>query len=486
MECSICCSDFNKSTKKEIICESCNEHVCKSCVVNWLNERTNITCPSCNVNWSFEFCYDNITKTMMKSYEIIHKEIIYKIEQQYFPESQVFVKINEMYQQYEKEYEYLKNFIKLNDDKSHDCSKDENIMEILRKLNIDKPRPNLTHLKNAKILLKRNIDIINMYVNTHHNLDILNNALNMNVEIIKKHVENKKICSCPNLDCKGTIMSMDYECGICQIKICKKCHVIENDIHICKQEDIDTIKMIYNDSKPCPKCSERISKIDGCDQMYCVECKTAFSWKTGKIETGRIHNPHYYEDLRRIHNGNIPREQGDDPHDDCQDPIPILYDDIHIILLKKSLSCSRYVHRNIQKYNNIHRKYMHTSAHLVNLNNNENIDFNTNFLYRYKYINNQISEEKFKSLIYANYKKLKYEKEIFLLITEFQNISKVILKEMHKNITGEELYPNENVFINMYQIWKDINDKYNIRYKNISEYFGYTPQEKNYFFYFNE
>lgn len=44
-----------------------------------------------------------------------------------------------------------------------------------------------------------------------------------------------------------------------------------------------------------------------CDQMYCVECHTAFSWKTLKIETGTIHNPHYYEYQRKMNNGIMPR-----------------------------------------------------------------------------------------------------------------------------------------------------------------------------------
>jgi len=49
--------------------------------------------------------------------------------------------------------------------------------------------------------------------------------------------------------------------------------------------------------------------------MWCPDCKTAFSWQRGTVETTTVHNPHYYEYLRSTQ-GFVPRAQGDDP---CQD-----------------------------------------------------------------------------------------------------------------------------------------------------------------------
>jgi len=53
--------------------------------------------------------------------------------------------------------------------------------------------------------------------------------------------------------------------------------------------------------------------VKNCDQMWCTDCHTAFSWSTGQIVNGVVHNPHYYEFLRQAGNGVAPRNIGDVP-----------------------------------------------------------------------------------------------------------------------------------------------------------------------------
>ena len=73
-----------------------------------------------------------------------------------------------------------------------------------------------------------------------------------------------------------------------------------NNPHVCKEENIKSAEMIKKSTKNCPKCAVPIFKISGCDQMFCTECKIAFSWKTGEIDNGVIHNPHYFQAQREL------------------------------------------------------------------------------------------------------------------------------------------------------------------------------------------
>jgi hypothetical protein len=130
-------------------------------------------------------------------------------------------------------------------------------------------------------------------------------------------VDRKKfVRKCPNGDCHG-FLSSALKCGLCECWACADCREVkgfsteEKELHECNKDIVESVKLLEKDSKPCPKCTSLIFKIEGCDQMYCVECHTAFSWNTLKIESGVIHNPHYFE-YQRITNGGVaPRNPND-------------------------------------------------------------------------------------------------------------------------------------------------------------------------------
>lgn len=106
---------------------------------------------------------------------------------------------------------------------------------------------------------------------------------------------------CPNETCRG-FLSTQWKCGLCEMWSCPDCYELKGQArdspHVCKTENVETAKLLAKDTKPCPKCGVLICKLEGCRQIWCTQCHTAFDWKTGRLEQ-TIHNPHYYEWLRR-------------------------------------------------------------------------------------------------------------------------------------------------------------------------------------------
>ena len=139
-----------------------------------------------------------------------------------------------------------------------------------------------------------------------------------------KRARTQFIRACPIEDCRG-FLSQQWKCGLCNVYTCSKCNVPKCNVpkcnvpknpdeqnssaenpdgeageHVCNPDDVATAELLAKDTKPCPQCGTGIFKIDGCDQMWCTECRTAFNWRTGQLETGNVHNPHYFEYQRRI------------------------------------------------------------------------------------------------------------------------------------------------------------------------------------------
>lgn len=104
----------------------------------------------------------------------------------------------------------------------------------------------------------------------------------------------KFVAACPRGDCRG-FLSTQYKCGTCDRHFCSKCREQKQEGHVCDPDLVATIAAIVADSRPCPSCATPISRVSGCDQMWCTECRTPFSYATGQRVSGVIHNPHYFQ-----------------------------------------------------------------------------------------------------------------------------------------------------------------------------------------------
>jgi hypothetical protein len=220
--------------------------------------------------------------------------------------------------------------------------------------------------------------------------------------------------ACPDSECRG-FLSTQWKCGLCQKWACPDCHEIkglDRDVtHECNPDTLATARLLSNDTKPCPKCRTSIFKIDGCDQMWCTQCHTAFNWRTGRIEEN-VHNPHYFEWMRR--NGNaIPRNPLDNP---CQNNLGHgTYQAIHNILTNKhvsnpfSVACDNYLAKLVR--NTLHMRYtIRTRYETGNrVQRNESL--------RIMYMRNLITEDHFKTTLQRNEKKVAKCREIYDVLT---------------------------------------------------------------------
>ena len=124
---------------------------------------------------------------------------------------------------------------------------------------------------------------------------------------VKKPGEKRTFTmKCPAPECRG-FLNTQYVCGLCERGTCAHCLTLYSETqpdgrkHECKQEDVETVKEIKKSCRNCPSCGMSIFRIEGCNQMFCTSCNTAFDWTTGReLVTNQIHNPHYSEYLRKM------------------------------------------------------------------------------------------------------------------------------------------------------------------------------------------
>ena len=273
--CSVCCENFNKTTRKKVTCPFCDYESCKTCTQTYLISSTdNPHCMNCKneLNRSFidSFCTKRFRNVEYKK----HREnILFEKELAKMPETQPKVerilRMREIRTEYHELMKYLKN-IRL-----------EKRDAIIMNYPIDA-------YQDIELELTNKID----------NLVYEMNTLRSEYDEPSDTSERNFVRMCPSEECRGFIEE-NWKCGLCKQQFCKHCNEKVEENHICNPKTVETITLINKDTKPCPKCGIMIHKIDGCAQMWCTSCNTAFDWRSGKIETGRIHNPHFFEFQKR-------------------------------------------------------------------------------------------------------------------------------------------------------------------------------------------
>jgi hypothetical protein len=239
--------------------------------------------------------------------------------------------------------------------------------------------------------------------------------------IAEKSVSNGR--KCPDSDCRG-FLSTQWKCGLCEKWACNECHVIKGDTrdadHTCDPDTLATAQLLSKDTKSCPKCSTPIHKIEGCDQMWCTQCHTGFSWRRGTIENS-IHNPHYYEWQRQNNGGRAPRNAGDF---ECGRDISGRN---VIAFLSRALS-------KLQNMDFIKKDILQIIRNTVHLQQVDAQRFRTvnediNQDARVKYITKEYTDKKFASIIHKNNKATAKKLDIFNVIQlQYQGVTDIVFR----------------------------------------------------------
>ena len=322
VDCSVCAEKFTGYTRKKISCGYCSYNACKVCVSRYLlSQVSEPHCMNCKTGWNFEFLDSNLTKAFVKGPLRDNKKKIYlNREKALLPNFQQYaaakMKMNEITPK-------LSEVSKIKHEAEHNrnlyISKIFNIKKQLYRSSTENENAIIETLKNT---IKENGDaelnctILSMkYIRIQQEYGVYYNLYDNGDS---KSEMKEFIMKCVKEGCRG-FLSQAYKCELCRTYVCNDCMIPKkekNDTsHECKKDDVESVALIRKETRPCPKCGIRISKIDGCDMMWCTatNCGTAFSWNNGKVLNGTIHNPHYYEWLRRNNNGVIPRQPGDVP-----------------------------------------------------------------------------------------------------------------------------------------------------------------------------
>jgi len=371
MECLIC---YN-STSNLIQCEYCNHQYCKQCCEKYLLTSNDINCMNCKQTWTLLFIIQKLGNGFVNNKLKNHREnVLLNKEKRTLNELQ-YIAENERKRKKEK-------------------------------VEIKKIESQIVEYQQQ--ILKCKETIYNIKIGQQH-------------EDYSYKYTNRK---CQNENCKG-ILDVNNKCNICEKITCTICNEIKEINHECKKEVVDTMNLINNKYKKCPICHIHIEKKDGCNQMWCTNCKNGFHWITGIRETGEIHNPHYIEYIQK---------EGIDIEEQVH---------IGIIAWKDILDdINKYTYEIQNKLYGYYQIILHIE-HIL-LVKYQNYRDNTDI--KVKYLLNDISEKKYKQMLHKIEKEKWKKDEIYKILDDY----------CYK---GKNIYNN---FYNYNDIYKIVQELYEL------------------------
>lgn len=232
--CNICCENMNKTIRQPVICNYCEFICCRKCMkTHIMNGSIDPFCmnPSCKRVWTQEFVINNMSNTS-----------------------------------YEKEYKNYRVNLILEQQKSMLPATQPLAQEKKEQINRDKI---------IKMLMQKKKELKNEIKKIDKEISVLIHYVEISTEKTKTFIK-----ACPRNECRG-FLSTSWKCGTCNEYACAECHEPKNSRddpdHVCDENAKETIKFLAKDTKPCPKCSTSIYKIEGCfspDTEICMWDRT--------------------------------------------------------------------------------------------------------------------------------------------------------------------------------------------------------------------
>lgn len=386
--CGTCLERFCNA-RKQVTCPSCSHGVCTKCVRQYMTIKGALVCTLCNAQWNNDHVMDILPKAFVQNdYKQLRQNVLFEREMQLMPETQQVAKAELARRQ------------------------------ILQKITASR--------KEKKRLLdmvaKVTSDILSLEQEFTHYSTIVSGEITT--------VPNTSCGKCPEHGCQGYLSVHDKNdaddtillCGMCHTKVCKACMEVQIDGHKCSDTSVRSVSCIRSECRPCPKCAVMVYKTEGCDQMWCTLCHTAFSWKSGRQDNGPVHNPHWYE-----------------WHANVQAPIDVPDADFDNDPIVPSLFSIPFACRYVTWVPCVHRLLMHLIMHtlprfMVEYSRTDNIDLRVSFLL------NEIDETRMKRLLQQREKRREKETLIREIISSFVCMASDLLRRLGRNPEIETIH----------------------------------------------